>query len=263
MKEVISKDKVILAIGAHPDDVEFLMAGTLALLYKKGYIIHIATLCTGDKGSMELRNQEIASKRFQEATNAARLLNATYTCLGESDLNLTFDNSTRYKVAELIRKVDPIIVMTHSPQDYMIDHQITADLVWDACFNASVPNYITGQANPAKPIKRIPYLFYSDALSGEDRFGRRIEVDFYIDITSTINVKEEMLAQHESQREWLRLQHGIDQYILQMKEWSEARGKEIGVKYAEAFRQHKGHPFPKDNILSNILGTLCIETRKK
>jgi LmbE family N-acetylglucosaminyl deacetylase len=248
----------VLAVGAHPDDVEFLMAGTLALLYKKGYDISIATVCTGDMGSRELRNQEIASVRFKESTNSAKILGASYTCLGRSDLHLVFDNPTRFEAVELIRKLDPDIVITHSPEDYMIDHQLTADLMWDACFNAPIPNYTTNQANPAKPTSRIPFLFYADAIGGRNRFGERVRVDFYVDISSTIGIKEKMLAQHRSQREWLRAQHGIDEYILQMRRWSEARGSEVGRKYAEAFRQHRGHPFPEENVLKSILGSLCI-----
>lgn len=248
---------MVLAVGTHPDDVEFLVAGTLALLRDRGYAICIATMCAGDMGSMELRGPEISRKRFQEASNAALVLGAPYICLGESDLHLIFDNPTRSKAVELVRKADPLIVMTHSPQDYMLDHQLTANLMWDACFSASVPNYETNQVNPAKPTSSIPYLIYADALGGTDRFGRRTEVDFYVDITSTINVKEEMLVHHESQRSWLRAQHSVDHYILQMKGWSEARGTEVGVRYAEAFRQHGGHPFPSDKILERILGPLC------
>jgi len=247
----------VLAVGTHPDDVEFLMAGTLALLRDRGYAICIATMCTGDMGSAELRGPEISRKRFQEASNAALVLGAPYICLGESDLHLVFDNPTRSKAVELVRKADPLIVMTHSPLDYMLDHQLTANLMWDACFSASVPNYETNQVNPAKPTDKIPYLIYADAFGGTDRFGLRTEVDFYVDIASTIAVKEEMLVYHESQRSWLRAQHGVDHYILQMKEWSEARGIEVGLKYAEAFRQHGGHPFPSDRIIERILGPLC------
>jgi len=67
-----------------------------------------------------------------------------------------------------------------------------------------------------------------------------------------------MLAQHKSQREWLRAQHGIDEYILQMRRWARERGSEAGRKYAEAFRQHRGHPFPQENVLASTLGSLCI-----
>jgi len=253
-----AQNKRILAVGTHPDDVEFLMAGTLALLYKRKCSIHIATVASGDKGSVELTSREISRKRYQEAVNSAEILDATYQTLGESDLHIVFDNPTRHKTAELIRKIDPYIVFTISPQDYMFDHQLTADLVWDACFSASVPNYHTHQPNPAQPIAHTPYLFYSDPIEGMDRFGSRIQPEFYVDITSVMDVKQKMLEQHDSQRSWLKAKHGIDQYIISMKEWSARRGQEVGVKYAEGFRQHKGHPFPNDNILEKLVRELTI-----
>jgi len=243
----------ILAVGAHPDDVEFLYAGTLALLHQRGFSINIATVCTGDMGSSELRPYEIAHIRFREATEAAKVLEASYRSLGESDLHLTFDNATRAKAVELVRQIDPHIVITNSPQDYMPDHEITANLMWDACFNASVPNYVTNQTNPAKPTIKIPYLYYGDAVGGLDRFGRRVDVDFYVDIGSVIEIKEKMLSKHESQRSWLKVQHGMDQYLLNMRKWCEERGREANVKFAEAFRQHKGHSFPNNNILQDCI----------
>jgi len=246
----------VLAVGAHPDDVEFLMAGTLTLLRRRGFNVSIATVAAGDMGSMTLRNQEIASKRFQEATSAARVLDASYECLGESDLHIVFDNPTRFKVTELVRRAEPDIVLTHSPQDYMKDHELTADLVWDACFNASVPNYSTNQPKPAKPTTKTPYLFYADALGGRNRFGDRTRPAFYIDVTSVIGIKKEMLAKHRSQRSWLRAQHGVDEYKVSMKNWARERGKEVRVKYAEAFTQHRSNPFPSDNILKNYLPVL-------
>jgi LmbE family N-acetylglucosaminyl deacetylase len=243
----------VLAVAAHPDDVGFLMAGALALLHQKGHQIFIATIGTGDMGSQELRNQEIASLRYQEAGESAKILNAPYYCLGESDLHFVFDNPTRFKTVELIRQIQPDIVLTHSPQDYMKDHEITADLLWDACFNASVPNYITNQPNPAKPTTKSLHLYYGDAIEGMNRFGERITPQFYIDISSVIEIKTQMLSAHESQRSWLQEQHSMDQYIENMLQWSRIRGEEISVAYAEGFTQHKGHPFPQDNCLIDLI----------
>ena len=248
----------ILALGAHPDDIEFLMAGTLALLHQRGYEIHMATVCNGDKGTETLESPEIAAIRFKEATRSAKILDAPFKCLDVPDLELVFENKIRAKVTELLREADPCIVITMSPEDYMPDHVITSYLAWDACFNASVPNYKTGQANPAKVTKKIPHLYYADPIEGTDRFGRRLIPDFYVDITSVFEIKEKMLAQHESQRSWLRAQHGVDEYLLSMRRWCQERGKEAGVKFAEAFRQHKGHPFPRENILQKIMPELVI-----
>jgi LmbE family N-acetylglucosaminyl deacetylase len=254
--------KRILAVGAHPDDVEFTAGGTLALLHSKGFQINIATICSGDKGSAELRPHEIAAKRFREATESARVLNSTYATLGEPDLELTFDNRTRGKVVELVRRINPSIVFTNSPNDYMPDHELTADLLWDACFNASVINYVTNQPNPSEPTKKAPFLFYGDAITGLDRFGSIIPVDFYVDISSVIETKVTMLSKHESQRSWLKKQHGMDEYIESMLDWCKKRGKETGVEYAEAFKQHKGHPFPQENVLQKTLKEVkaCIKS---
>lgn len=256
MVDLQDENRNVLAVGAHPDDVEFLMAGTLALLNKRGYEIHTASICMGDKGSASLGPQEIASTRFREATEAARILGASFETLNVPDCELVFENKIRAKVVECVRKGNPCIVMTMSPSDYLPDHEITANLLWDACFNASVPNYKTGQDDPAKPISKAPYLYYSDSVEGIDRFGKRLVPDFYVDVTSVMKIKEKMLAKHESQRSWLRIQHRIDEYLLTMRKWCQERGKEVNVEFAEVFRQHKGHPFPKKNILQEIIPIL-------
>ena len=250
------KRERVLAVGAHPDDIEFIAGGTLALMSKKRLKIHIATVCSGNMGSLTLGPQEIADVRFKEAAESAKIIDASYETLGESDLKLVFDNATRSKVVELVRRTRPDIVFTHFPQDYMPDHQITADLVWDACFNAQVPNYFTNQAKPAKPTNKIPYLYYGDGIEGLDRLGSKVDLEFYVDISSVIEIKEKMLKKHESQRFWLKAQHGMDQYILTMRKWSAERGGEANVRFAEGVIQHKGHPFPTTNILEKVLRVL-------
>ena len=82
----------------------------------------------------------------------------------------------------------------------------------------------------------------------------------YVDISSEIEVKEKMLARHESQRNWLLTHHKVDEYILAMKRFARERGLETGTEYAEGFRQHLGHGFPQDNILNEILdGNVIIK----
>jgi hypothetical protein len=63
-----------------------------------------------------------------------------------------------------------------------------------------------------------------------------------------------MLACHASQRDWLRAHHGMDEYIDAMKRHGAMRGRQIGCAYAEAFVQHRGHPFPQTDLLAEILG---------
>lgn len=244
----------ILAIHAHPDDVEFQCAGTLGLLKQLGHHITIATMTPGDCGSAEMGRAEISRVRREENRQSALLLGADYLCLEFNDLSIVHDNDSRRKVTETLRRVRPDLIMTAPPVDYMSDHEVTCRLVRDACFNASVPNYATGQWSPAPPTDRIPHLYFVDALEGADWFGQPQKPDFIVDISSTYDLKQKMLACHASQRNWLLKQHGIDEYLEICRRWSSQRGSEIGVNYGEAFKQYMGHPYPHDNLLLKLLG---------
>ncbi|OYW19562.1 MAG: LmbE family protein [Planctomycetales bacterium 12-60-4] len=244
----------VLAIHAHPDDVELQCAGTLLRLKALGCPITIATMTPGDLGSADLPPDEISAVRRSEARRAAELLGADYLCLEFRDLSILVDNDGRRRVTEALRKSRANIVITAPPVDYMSDHEMTSRLVRDACFAASVPHYLTQQWDPAPPLERIPHLYYVDAIEGIDYFGKQLEYDFIVDVTSTIERKLEMLACHASQREWLRRQHGLDEYLDGCRRWSAVRGQQIGAEYGEAFRQHTGHPYPHDNWLGQLLG---------
>ena len=243
----------ILAIHAHPDDVEFQCAGTLALLKAQGCPIVIATMTAGDLGSAEVTSDEIARIRRGEARRAADLLGAEYMCLEFGDLAIQVDNDGRRRVTECLRRARPDIVLTAPPVDYHCDHEATNRLVRDACFGASVPLYKTEQWDPAPPTEHIPHLYYVDALEGMDWFGQPSPYDFIVDISTTFELKLQMLACHDSQRGWLRRQHGVDEYLESCRRWSASRGQTIGATYGEAFRQHLGHPYPHDDRLRQLL----------
>lgn len=244
----------VLAIHAHPDDIEILCAGTLALLKQKGCDVVVATMTPGDKGSAELGPGEIAAVRREEARKAAKLLDAEEClCLEFRDLCIEVNNESRQRVTEALRKARPDIVLTAAPVDYMSDHEMTSRLVRDACFNAAVPNYYTEQWDPAPVLEKIPALYYMDPVEGVDWFGEKVPTDLIVDISETFELKLEMLACHASQREWLKRQHGMDEYLDSCRRWSASRGAEIGASYGEGFRQHTGHPYPHDNVLLKAL----------
>ncbi len=247
----------MLAIMPHPDDCELLCAGTLLRLKGMGYEIHIATMTAGDKGSAELDRGEIAKVRRMEAQCGAESLGAvSYACLEFSDLEITFDNVSRRRVASLLRRVDAGTVFTTPPVDYMADHEITSRLVRDACFNAAVPNYATEGGEP--PTSQIPALYYTDAIGGHDLYGEPARVQCLVDISEEMERKAAALACHVSQRDWLRRQHGLDEYIDAMRRWGAQRGAQIGVPYAEGFCQHLGHPHPSENLLASMLGAAVL-----
>ncbi len=260
MSESITSEAV-LAVGAHPDDIEFLCAGTLALLKQRGYRIAMATMTAGGAGSVTLNLTETANIRRQEARESASILDADYFCLEFTDFGIVFGENAVRRVTALIREVQPQVILTHAPHDYMADHEETSRIVRQACFAAPVPNFDTaGLPGSAEPTRGIPYLYYADPIEGTDIYGRPVETSLIVDITETMETKEEMLARHESQREWLRSHHGIDQYVEQMRLWSASRGEQIGCAFGEGFRQHLGHAYPHDNLLRTILGSIVHET---
>ncbi|QGJ69161.1 N-acetylglucosaminylphosphatidylinositol deacetylase [Planctomycetales bacterium 10988] len=252
----------VLAIHAHPDDIEFQCAGTLALLNAQGHHITMVTMTAGDCGSRDLSPEAIAKVRRQEAKSAADMLDAHYECLEFHDLSIVVDNESKRRVAEAIRRARPDIVFTAPPADYMEDHEATSRLVREACFSASCPNYATRQWEPAPATEKIPILYYVDPLDAMDLWGNQIEPHFYIDIQEVFEKKKEMLACHESQRAWLRAQHGVDEYLEMLERFGKDRGEEVGLPYAEAFRQHLGHPYPHNDLLKTLLSSHYY-TKKK
>jgi N-acetylglucosamine malate deacetylase 1 len=244
----------ILAVHAHPDDVEFQCAGTLILLREADCAVTIATMTPGDCGSALHDAESIAAMRRDEASASAALIGAEYTCLEFRDLAIFNDDESRRRVTEAVRRARPTIILTAPPADYIADHEMTSLLVRDACFAAPCPNYTTRQWAPAPPLAKIPHLYFVDSLAGRDREGRTVTPDFYVDVSRVFPTKRQMLACHASQRNWLLHQHGMDEYLEVMARWGANRGGEIGVAQAEAFRQYRGHPYPEDNLLLQLLG---------
>jgi len=118
----------ILAIHAHPDDIEIQCAGSLLKLRQLGCRISVATMTPGDKGSDELSAEEIADVRRAEAAAAAAQMEAEYTCLEFRDLSIVFDNDSRRRMAEYLRRQQPDIILTAPPVDYMHDQCCGAQL---------------------------------------------------------------------------------------------------------------------------------------
>src|ERR1700712_85261 len=160
----------ILAFHAHPDDIETLGAGTLALLGATGHKITFATMTAGDCGSVETDAAETARIRKGEAAASAALIGADYRCAEVGDLSVFNDDATRRRTTELIRAVAPDIVITGSPADYHPDHEATSTLVRDACFAAPIRNYACG---PSPVTPHIPHLYFMDPIDGRDRDGNK------------------------------------------------------------------------------------------
>ena len=241
----------VLAFGCHPDDVEFMCAGTLAALVDLGCDVHVATMTGGEVGSTELTSNEIRRVRIAEAETAASLIGARYHFAGGRDLEVTYNDEYRKKAVTVVRRVRPDILLTHPPYDYMLDHEETSKLVRNAAFIATVPLYDCGA--PLEPLEKVPHLYYWNSVGLSDIFGRPTPVTFGIDVGDKLSTKEEMLSAHASQRGWLAYISGWDAYIAQMKDYTRAQGEQVGWEYAECFVQHVVTPHPANNVLAERL----------
>ncbi len=245
--------KVALALLAHPDDAELLCAGVLARLHgEQGYEIHIATCTPGDAGSATLGAEEIAAIRREEARAAAAVLGGAYHCLELRDFKVCYEPGAIARAIDLMRQVNPSLVLTHPRVDYMGDHEQCHLLARMASFSFAAPN---ASALPVPAGAQVPHLYYVDPLEGHDPYtGEAAGYTTLVDISEVMDIKQRMLECHASQRQWLRSHHGVDEYIDAMKRHAAARGEQAGVSYGEAFVQHRGHPYPQDDVLQALLG---------
>lgn len=215
----------VMALGAHPDDVELCCAGTLARCAARGDRVIIAVAANGDSASFDLSTEELVRIRSREARNAARVIGAEFIEMGLSDYRIDVNLENKKLFADAIRQARPDVILTHYHTEYGSDHNNTFLLVRDAALAATVPSIRTGR--PA--LKRQPFLFMWEPLGG---FAFVPEI--YVDISETMQAKRKMLACHRSQRDWLKKHGGIDfqEYIEVAARY---RGFQAGVRFAEGF----------------------------
>jgi LmbE family N-acetylglucosaminyl deacetylase len=227
----------ILAVSAHPDDIEILCAGTLIKFKKQGHEIFFVHMCDGGKGHAVIPSAELKEIRKKEAERSAELLGAEIFHGNFPDLELYVNEDSIKTAVNLIRRYKPDAVITHSPQDYQSDHRNTAQIMIDASYPASLPHY---KAEYEAHTVSYP-IFFMDCIAGIDFLPTE-----YVDISGEMELKEKMLLCHESQYKWLLEHHGIH-YVELMKQLSAFRGMQCGVKFAEGFRMYHawGRIFPK------------------
>jgi LmbE family N-acetylglucosaminyl deacetylase len=134
---------IVLAVGCHPDDIEFMMSGTLFLLGEAGCSLHYLTIANGDMGSMTLPRRRIAAVRRRESMCAAAYLGAAYHASLTGDIEVFYSSRLIRRVAAVIRRVRPDIMLVQSLEDYMEDHMTSARLAVTAAFVRGMPNYRT------------------------------------------------------------------------------------------------------------------------
>ncbi|MDY0168129.1 MAG: PIG-L family deacetylase [Thermoguttaceae bacterium] len=246
-----TENKTALAFLAHPDDAEFHCGGTLIRLADAGWDVHICTVANGDCGTTSETPWSIAGIRTKEADRAAKLIGGTYHCIGERDGMVVYDRGSIQKALDLFRRVTPSLVFIHPRQDYMMDHEMSSLLGRAASFLFGAPN---ASEFPLSPGSKVPHLYYCDPVEARDHYGNVVTPTTYVDITAVLDRKTEMLACHASQREWLRAHHGEDEYLHSMQRSAAMRGAQVGVAAAEGFVQHRGHAYPRNDLLEELFG---------
>lgn len=221
----------ILAIGAHPDDIETSCGGTLAKYASLGHKVFTATATNGNVGSATLPMDEIARIRKQEAANAAAVIGAEYVCLDYDDEMFFEDKAARLKFIDLVRYCKADVILTHNPEDYNPDHELTSKIINDIAVMIPVAKIET----PNKPYDKIPIIAYFEPVNGLGFIPTE-----YVDISNFMDKKLEMCRCHQSQISWMQ-----DNYKDTMadKDFFENyeiiaryRGIQCGVQYAEGFR---------------------------
>lgn len=229
--------KVAFAISAHPDDIEFTMAGTLILLKQAGYEIHYLTVANGSCGSVMTDAETTVRIRRQEAQDAAAFIGAEFHHSLCPDLEIFYNADLLKRLAAVIRTVAPDIILTHPPQDYMEDHMNTCRLAVTAAFARGMRNY---SVNPPTPPVDKPVTLYHCMPHGlQTPMRQPVKSELFVDVSNVLATKLEMLACHRSQKEWLDASQGINSYLDYLETENMEMGRMSGsFDYAEGWTRH-------------------------
>ena len=225
-------DLSVLAIGAHPDDIEILCGGTMALYAEAGAKVTFAIATNGEVGGGGADPAKIAAQRFEEAAASTSRLGADLIWMGFPDEMLFNDRASRVAFIDAYRQARADVVFVHSTDDYHPDHRIAGQIAIDSRIPAAVPHVRTRY--PA--LDRIPHLFVMDTLGGIS-----FEPEFLVDISRHQALKEELLRLHASQVEWMQRAYG-DDYIAEARKQAEVRAGHTRWDFVEGFRSVPTYP---------------------
>lgn len=256
----------VFAVHSHPDDIEFVMAGTLFLLAERGCEIHYMNIANGCYGTAEYSKEEITRIRREESIAAAKVLGATYHESLCDDMGVFYTEENIRKMTAVVREVAPDIMLVASPQDYMEDHMNACRVALGGAFIRGMPNYES--VPPRSAIETDVTIYHAMPHGLTDGLRNPIVPDLYVDVSSVIDKKAEMLACHTSQKDWLDRSQGMGSYIETMKELNARAGALSGrFAYAEGWRRHlhfgysRSEQTPLEEMLAEMIETGSADTR--
>lgn len=197
----------ILAIGAHPDDIEFGCGGSLIKYSKDGHKIYLLILSKGEAGGNP-------ALRVKEQKMAAKLLKAKKIYWGDfPDSKISDGQPLIAHIEKVLAEIKPDIIFTCYPDDVHQDHR----------------NVGKASLAAARYIKNI--LHYELPTS------QGFEPNLFIDIGDSLNEKFNLLKSHRSQ--FKKTQNHNSDVLETAKSWASFRGTQARVKYAEGFKSHR------------------------
>jgi len=255
----MSEAPAVIAIAAHPDDIEFMMAGTLMLLGDAGWRLHYMNIANGSCGTAVDAPDVIVRKRTAEAMAACEYLGAEFHPPICNDLEVYHVYDQIAKVIAVIRRVKPRIVLAQSPQDYMEEHMNASRIAATAAFCRGMRNYVAQP--PVAPVGGDVTVYHAMPYGLRGPLRERVHPGQYVNVSCVIEKKREMLACHRSQKEWLDQSQGLDSYLDTMTDFAKQVGDMSGVfAYAEGWRRrsHLGYSETDADPLGEALGADCV-----
>jgi LmbE family N-acetylglucosaminyl deacetylase len=249
----------VLAIGCHPDDIEFMMGGTLVLLRDRGQALHYLNVANGSCGTPQHDREEIVRIRRAEAQASAKRLRAVYHESLVDDLDVFYAQPLIRQVAAVVRDVRPDILLTMSPQDYMEDHMNTCRVAVTAAFVRGMRNFRTDPPRP--PVQNDLALYHALPYGLRDMLDCPVTPEFTVDIGAVMEEKRALLSCHASQKDWLDQSQGLRSYLTTMVEMSRTVGAGSGrFTFAEGWRRHNplGYAAPGyDPLRGHLKDIVC------
>ena len=252
-----------LAIAAHPDDIEFLFAGTMLLLAEQGWDLHYMNIADGSRGSTTMDRETCAATRLAEARNAADLLGATFHGPICHDMEIAYTTENLQKGTAVVRQSKASVVLVHSPIDYMEDHEVACKLAVSAAFSHGMPNLES--IPPTAPYYEPVTVYHAQPLGNRQPTGEFVQPHFFVNTSSVIEKKTQALACHASQKQWLDESQGMESYLETMLEDSRGVGQLSGsFEHAEGWRrrEHRGFCGAHDDPLRTALRDIIVEAKR-
>ena len=232
----------VLAIGCHPDDLEIACGGTLRKYVEQGAEVFMCHVANGCLGHVIIEPDPLAKIRTLEAENAGKIIGAKEVInIGVPDmLPNSHDQHTIDEIADVVRRVQPDVIITHNDEDYMQDHTEVSRLATNGSFCSGLSH----RPREFEPFSSFIPVFFMDTLAGVN-----FQPSHYVDISGQMDIKIRALQCHESQLKWM-LEHDDIDFADMVKTCSKYRGYQCGVPFAEGFRPYSVYPrFSTKNLL--------------